>query len=402
MRCHILENNLHEALGHYLNATAGLKRELERRRVTTLVYTHIRASPDVLERVAGRGIFRHRSWEGDGEPDPIAVMGRIGADFARACDAIDDPAPEDLLLVPTAQHAQAYGLALHLESLPPERRPRPFVHVHWGSWDTMERQSAWRIAARRLVAAAGEGRAIFAASSDEMARSFAAVIGQPVQRVPLPQDYGEEPNTMPPPAAANPMIVVLGRSLPRKGSHLLPIIILLARLISPRLRFFVQVTKDLWSVRLLRAIPGVAVHEGALDSAEYLKRVASSDIVLMPYRRQDYIGRTSGIFAECAALGRVAVVPGGTWLSDQIELERAAGVTYPDERSLSILRALLHAARALPQLSRDARARADYWWQNESVSAFADRILRLSPPPQTAERRDAAPFLDRQSSGADR
>ena len=376
--CHILENNLSEPLGHFLNSTAGLKRALERRNVDVRVYTHVDATKDILDQLAGRAVFHYRSWDGNKSRDGTRSVERLGADFAASCAAIDNPQTDDLILVPTAQQDQVYGLALYLEGLPLGRRPRVIILVHWSSWDTPDRLQDWRIATRRLVNAAGEDRALVAASCEEMADALAEVLGRPVARFPLPLDYGPAPPPEAAPGSGRPIVAILGRSLPRKGSRMLPSIILAARIRAPRLRFFVQVTKEMRAMTLLRFIPGVEVHEGPLSSPDYLQRIAAADIVLMPYRRGDYAGRTSGIFAECAALGRVAVVPAGTWLATQLAREHAAGVAFESAGAQAIARALLRAAQDLPDLSRNARARADYWWRHESVSAFADRLLAFA------------------------
>jgi len=376
LRLHVLENNLSERLGHFLSVTRGLRREAEARGVGARVYANAAAPREILDLVEGMPVFEHCSWEGEDAPDALGSMERLGADFAASCRAIEDVGGDDLLLVPTALQDQVQGLALYLESLPPGERPRVVLNFFWSNWERRaDRAEAIRRACARLRQAAGPGRLLLSVATDELAASLRRVGGEPVERLPLPANYGTERPLGAPALRASPKVVILGRSLARKGSAALGSIVLRVRLAQPLVRFFVQATPNMPAVARLGMIPGVTVHRGELDEATYLEQIRSADIVLLPYQARDYAGRTSGIFAECAALGRVAVVPSGTWMSEQLERGRAAGVAYQGEDPRSVARAVVQAVRDRAALSELALERARYWWECESVSAYVDRVF---------------------------
>ncbi|MGC1928719.1 MAG: glycosyltransferase, partial [Candidatus Nitrosopolaris sp.] len=66
-----------------------------------------------------------------------------------------------------------------------------------------------------------------------------------------------------------------------------------------------------------------------LSFEDYLKLLLKSNIALLPYDRDNYFARSSGILVECLAAGIPVVVPSATWLSRQFVLE-----IYRHHRSL--------------------------------------------------------------------
>lgn len=397
MTLYILENNLRERLGHFLNSTQGLKREAEARGVDVQVLVNRRASPEVLALVEGRGVFTYNSWEGDRrrwlwrhgpgqtrESAALRTMEILGRSFAYGCRTIESPSADDIILVPTASQAQVHGLAIYLESLPPDRRPVVAMNFHWSNWEGRpDRAAAYRQAYTRLVRAVGPGRLLLTATTAALASSLSRTVDLPVERFPLPLDYGAVKEPITDPADSRPTVAVVGRSLRRKGSQQLRRIVPRLRRLVPGVRLFVQATFGMplmaflytVPVAFLWVFPHVRVHFGGLSMAGYLDLLRSAHITLLPYDAHEYASRSSGVFAECAALGRVAVVPSGTWMAEQLQEGRAAGVAYDGSDPDSIAGAVALAVRELPALAAVARDRADYWWSCESASAYVDRLL---------------------------
>lgn len=56
-----------------------------------------------------------------------------------------------------------------------------------------------------------------------------------------------------------------------------------------------------------------------LSTEAYRELVLSSDVILVPYDRDNYYARSSGIFAEALVAGKPVVVPAGTWMALQLE-----------------------------------------------------------------------------------
>lgn len=57
----------------------------------------------------------------------------------------------------------------------------------------------------------------------------------------------------------------------------------------------------------------------ALSGNDYRDHVTRADIALIPYHRDNYSARSSGIFTEAAAAGIPTLVPAGSWMAIQLE-----------------------------------------------------------------------------------
>jgi hypothetical protein len=55
-----------------------------------------------------------------------------------------------------------------------------------------------------------------------------------------------------------------------------------------------------------------------LASAEYRRLVLDGDVVVVPYDRDNYYARSSGIFAEALVAGKPVLVPAGTWMAAEL------------------------------------------------------------------------------------
>ena len=108
------------------------------------------------------------------------------------------------------------------------------------------------------------------------------------------------------------------------------------------------------AVQQLQFLPcpsNVSLITSSMDAASYAALLESVDVVLVPYWREIYWSRTSGIVLEAIASGKPIIVTSDTWMSD--ELQRwGAGIGIPnrDPRAL---------ADAIEQVARDYGAFAE-------------------------------------------
>ena len=119
----------------------------------------------------------------------------------------------------------------------------------------------------------------------------------------------------------------LGDARTEKGYQHLPGVLqrLVGRGLGPKVRLKAQAyyTSEYPEPECLRASALLAAQPRvwatpiprALASARYAREVLRSDIVLVPYDRERYIARSSGIFVEALAAGIPCIVPAGTWMS---------------------------------------------------------------------------------------
>jgi hypothetical protein len=106
----------------------------------------------------------------------------------------------------------------------------------------------------------------------------------------------------------------------------------------------------------LSRFPNVALLTDALEDSEYIGLMLEADLVLLPYRAEQYVARTSGILAEAICAGVPAVVPEGTWLSEQVR-RHGAGATFQSEVPGAAAAETRRALGRLQQLRERARAR---------------------------------------------
>lgn len=131
-----------------------------------------------------------------------------------------------------------------------------------------------------------------------------------------------------------PLVVsYLGDARPEKGfQHLSRIAeaVRISLLETGRIRFRVQAnfnTVDgepdcVVSRKLLERHPSsqVELMTEAQSEEDHFRNIAESGLVLIPYDVNSYAERSSGIFAECAAMEVPSVVPSGTWMSRHVRL----------------------------------------------------------------------------------
>jgi glycosyltransferase involved in cell wall biosynthesis len=384
-RLHLVENNLVGQLGHFHNLTLAIRRAALDVGVPVTVYLSAHAPPELAAGIGGHRAFPDRTFDRS-SLDPVGGaledLVHYGRRFAAACAAIDraGASGDDLVLVGSGQQHELMGLAWWLQAKEPDERPTVVVNFHWSSFvdDTTGLPTATaplvRFAAEALHRSAGPGRALATAHTDQLVGFIAEHVPFPVERLPLPFDHRVVDR---PPDGTAPLVVVLGRSLPRKGSGLLPDIgeRLAAGAAAPRLWF--QVTAELGPgpLQRLRSTPGVETHVGPLDEAEYYERLGAADLVLLPYDPDEYRNRASGVLAEAAAAGKVVVVPAGTWLSEQVDKGLAAGTVYDRLDADAVTGAVQEALRRLDELRALAGGVAEHWRREQSADRFVEELL---------------------------
>lgn len=390
MRIIYVDPTLTRVAGHPFHMALGFRDELTRRRIDAVFLAHGRASAEVLAAIGARAQIGRSSYE-------LVLDDEIAAPIEEFLDTADafaqgmatcgiDISRDDVVLIPGALHGETLGLARWLQGLDPARRPRSvlnyisdwFINHTDGKYGVRAR--CYRYAARKLWGAGERERALLTTNSPGMVRHLSHLLDAPTALYPLPMWYP------PPQAAAQPRepglsVAIIGEGRTEKGSALIPEILHAALALAPSLSFRVQLATEFrgmdrkdWLARL-PVSPRIRVHGGALTRDDYFREIHRTDLLLLPYRPLAYALRTSGIFAEAAALARPMVVPAATWMAEQIDAGMAAGITFASHTPASIAAALAEAASRLPQLRDEAFARADAWRAAHSIAAFLDRLV---------------------------
>ena len=336
-----------------------------------------RATGEVLQLTGCEAVFRDLSWSRLPFASRLRSLEFYARRFAQDCERIRNISPDDILLVPSAQHNQVRGLELFLSSLAPASRPRVMLNFHVDNMTSIPSlRQPLKGSFARLQEMCGNKIAI-TTPVRELTRQLRAICSDVTAwTYPLPQNYSlciadplQQVRT------SRPVIAVLGRPLKRKGTTDIARLLAHLSIGRPQCKFIVQSTFGAKGFLRQLLSPQVTLKLGGVSPREYGLILQQSDVVLLPYDREAYRQRTSGIFADCAAYGKVAVVPSDTWMAEQIEQGRAAGVVYKGTAELDIHRAACAALDDLAALKKTAESSRHYWLQQQSTKAYVERML---------------------------
>lgn len=394
MRLFIIDNGLVEKTAHHYNIALGFQSEARRRGIDVRFFVNRDADQDAVSALDARPVFTfrpNRRVSQDPLSGPLEDLLHLGGRFAAECSALveDGVTKDDVVLLPTAAQNEIHGLAHWLKGLPEAQTPVVFMNfMEQNFLDAATRQPnfvapLYRFAAKEL-AAAPDKRLFFTANSGAMAKLLGKLTLRRVFEYPMPHNYDFLEEQAKSAGAVKRdggvLISVLGFSYVMKGFLLLPQIARRCVEANSDLSFYIQISHEFtnpkWNkaVAEMRAIPNVQLHSGPLSTAEFAQQLLHSDVILLPYDHRAYGAKTSGIFAEAVAFGKVTVVPEGTWMAANLENGRGAGTAFGDYSPQSIAAAVGAAVDKLDELRAKAEERADAWRREQSVAAFLDRM----------------------------
>jgi glycosyltransferase involved in cell wall biosynthesis len=389
MKLIALHHRLSTFGGHRYNEALGLIDESSRRgwELDLLVSAH--ASDAVLRRLApfARPVLDDPTF------DFTRTFEQRVDEFVRQLRVYAEPAltANSRVLVTVATQCEACALARWARILPSGAGPSIFVLFLSDRWnragartdEPMEIETAGNELAR-LEPAIRE-RFVLCATTAELAAELSSRLRTHVAPVPAQLNYGglgEAARRRPMRSVGHrPVLGLLGGSRAEKGSHVIADIISACRVRTP-VRFVVQAFNEgldpvaFERLQSLRADPDVTLIDGPLDRGEYERLLSELDVLLYPYERINYRQRNSGIFCEGVAAGLPAVVPSRTWMADQVDAGRAAGVVYDRDGPDAVADAVARCAQDLAALTRAAEALAAPWRETQSLGACLDAMER--------------------------
>jgi glycosyltransferase involved in cell wall biosynthesis len=227
----------------------------------------------------------------------------------------------------------------------------------------------------RLIAHFGDRLHLFA-DTEQLADLYRTLVSAPVATVPLPV---MAPPIRRGPVAPLPHLVFAGGARAEKGYDLLPPLV-------DRLRGKVRLTVQSGPIgagtdpsvqqvhRTLKHMsgPDLVLLERSLDPPAYMDLLASTDLMLLPYRADIYGPRSSGILAEARAMGVPAIVPRGTWMAEAAGASPCVLFDGPADFIAAVERTL----RCLPELTVELREAAPSWRRTHCPEAVLHALLR--------------------------
>jgi hypothetical protein len=235
----------------------------------------------------------------------------------------------------------------------------------------------------------------FYTDTEQLTNQYSAVSGINFKILPIPFDQCAletalaERNLAP---RNSPLVVgYLGDARSEKGYQQLPRVVdmlMRSHILSGQIKFRFQSNYNLAGgeagiseARL--ALSGYARNfvellQGPLEKREYYRQLAEMDIILVPYMPERYARRSSGIFVQTMAAGKVAVIPGGTTMSAHRHIGPRNWVVYSESEELAT--ALSRAVADFDYLSQIGTEQRFQWCSKNSVKTLVDRLLYGAAP----------------------
>ena len=376
---------LHHRLGgyssHHYNEARGLREELDRRGTKLVLLVNAHAEPRVVAELQARAVLDDPTFRMEWSFEErsrrfVALLHEHVDRFVKR---------DDRLLVTIATQLEADALTRWLQELPDRKKPWVVVLFLSDRWNRGTREEYERQMGefRELRAALAKRsledarRMILGSLTDLLAKELSDLLGTKVSSAPMPLPYGH-----PPPStrtSTRPRVAILGGTRREKGSYRIPEIIRATRALVD-VEFLVHLTNDTLSAEdaahlaRIASEPHVTVIREAMPLAEYEAALGGADLALHPYEVIPYRQRTSGVFGEAVAFGKPVIVTPGTWMAEQIEAGRAAGVIADGEAPESYARAIARCVADLGAFRRAAESVSDAWRRTVSLSAFIDQL----------------------------
>lgn len=235
---------------------------------------------------------------------------------------------------------------------------------------------------------------IFVTDSEELASEYRAYTRLPFGIVPIPLDRDEMKNIFKSqdeniPRNNTTKIVYLGDVRRSKGFDLIP----------PMIEDILnQGLEDIqFVIHCGRPVDGY-FEDGIMDSYLWLKRLAEesaveiiakiltlhdyygllleADIVMLPYRRENYLGQTSNVLLEAFVAGKPVIAPKDTWVGNQIE-STGAGFLFESGDLSSLVEATINAFENLAIYTSAANKIKEQWAEFHNANRLVDELIRI-------------------------
>jgi glycosyltransferase involved in cell wall biosynthesis len=374
MKALVIDPALHSMGGHHYNAVLRLKTELSKLGVRYACLASAFADRDVVQELGAlpcftRSVYGRTGWTRRDFVESVAQARRqLSWGWCRQGRSAD------LLILPCCDQVLALALARHL------RRPRLAPAPHVILWllyaphykkpiddpDVADLQDEYREAFAALRAAIGDDEKITVyCETPAMAQAYRDVVGLEIDVAPgsnlISADdaigaIGERDHYRP------PTVVCIGFANEPKGYCLLPDAVESILQARHDVRFLihgvVQGSDAGTNAALFDALPKigprVTVSSEVLTHQAYLSWFRQADLVLLPYDREVYKTRGSGVFNEARSLGIPVVAPRGCDFA-QPAFEEGWGAEIVDHSSKGVAQAVLGALDQIPDLTARAR-----------------------------------------------
>ena len=363
-RLFIADPNLLSLNGHYLTYAVSVANAARSRGVECHILGHASIDADLAATYGVVPIYRAEIWRNATGGDYFAddnqeiIDREFFEDTARALDRFS-AGDGDAVFYPTNTAGQIDGIASLVEQLGRWAIRHEILLRYSGNF---YRGNVAARGFRRLENLAESKRVRVNSDSHRLAYELGAYTSLPIGVLPIPHTIEVGNDTPALKTVDRPLhLISLGSARGEKG---LDEILQAVRLSADepwgkRLRFTLQVNDPssdvLSSISAFKANPDprVALVTENLALGAYTDLLRAADGVLVPYHRDIYQARTSGVFLEASAAGKIVIATEDTWMSDLVDVYDH-GLLIHDRSARDLVRALRELVENSASLAKRA------------------------------------------------
>ncbi|EGP09994.1 hypothetical protein CSIRO_0428 [Bradyrhizobiaceae bacterium SG-6C] len=378
--------------GHFFNQVFGFQEAARDRGIATRIYISGKADPAIARELDAQAILPVVPW----------LNGSVGSGLASLADAHHALTPlwndldaeriseRDILVITSSRPQAIYGIAQWLRTRPAAGRPAVFFRFlgpdfyDFGAKTFGKAAWIYRFVSRVLHKSPGAERIFFTLNNARALAHLEALSLRKAFYLPVPKYYGAVSSAEVRPAG--PLAIYIYVNV-RSGEISDRIVDLIGSILSRHhdVRFLVRFSKDAPGEGNVRRRAAEALANGRLeivpseqDHADYLATIARSDALLLPYGPVEYRGIVSGVFCETVAMGKIAIIPAGTWMADHVEEGRASGVLFAINSVSGMVAAVEKVAHERDRLQALAYSCAHPFREENSCASNLDGMIALA------------------------
>jgi glycosyltransferase involved in cell wall biosynthesis len=129
-------------------------------------------------------------------------------------------------------------------------------------------------------------------------------------------------------------------------------------------------------IKKLKLRADCQILEGEIDRKEYNRILHSLDLIVLPYRPENFCHKTSNIFSEAIGLGIIVIAPIGTSMGNVL-VKKGIGATYAPYTARALAACIEKVVSRFNELRNISQSAAQEWRQNNSPRAFIRTILEV-------------------------
>jgi glycosyltransferase involved in cell wall biosynthesis len=364
----IVEEALKDHRGHwyeYDKAVTDINRAIG---VNVTLAAHQTVSQDIIQELNALPLFKYTNWD-DIYNSPVALKRYWGIlkHNWRVYNTLDKflaaSEPFDCVFVPTViiYHLVAWRFLVRKYQGKKFKRLVLFIRNNAGSYPDNSSQPVFKRSTqllKKVLQSFPSGAVCFATDSDRLAREYKILSGLdftvfPSPRIKLPAKEKKPGESV--------IMSCLGPARLEKGIDVLQEAIL--HLPDLNVKFIIQWNMEIFLLDGTQLKPEPALSQkvvfltSALSSEEYDDYMSQTDCMVLPYHRQSYYARISGVGVEAATAGIPIIFTKDTWMEDAVS-QYGAGIGIEDKNALDLAEKIELMVSKIDEYKEKAMARA--------------------------------------------